>query len=55
MSSDIEIARAAKLKPINEIANKLGIEADSVFAYGAHKAKISLDFINKIKANKTAN
>lgn len=52
MSSDIEIARAAKLKPINEIANKLGIEADSVFAYGPHKAKVSLDFINKIKANK---
>ena len=52
MSTDIEIARAAKLKPINEIANKLGIEADSVFAYGPHKAKISLDFINKIKANK---
>lgn len=52
MSSDIEIARAAKLKPINEIANELGIEADSVFAYGPHKAKVSLDFINKIKANK---
>lgn len=52
MSSDIEIARAAKLKPINEIANKLGVEADSVFAYGPHKAKVSLDFINKIKANK---
>ena len=53
MSSDIEIARAAKLKPINEIANKLGVEADSVFAYGPHKAKVSLDFINKIKANKS--
>lgn len=52
MSSDIEIARAAKLKPINEIANKLGVEADSVFAYGPHKAKVSLDFITKIKANK---
>jgi formate--tetrahydrofolate ligase len=52
VSSDIEIARAAKLKPINEIASKLGITAESVFAYGPHKAKVSLDFINKIKANK---
>lgn len=52
MSSDIEIARAATLRPINEIASKLGIAADSVFAYGPHKAKVSLDFINKIKANK---
>ena len=52
MSSDIEIARAAKLKPISEIAQKLAIDADAVFAYGPHKAKISLDYINKVKNNK---
>ena len=52
MSSDIEIARAAKLKPINEIAQKLAIDPDAVFAYGPNKAKISLDYINKIKGNK---
>ena len=53
MSSDIEIARKAKLKPITEIASKLDIDADAVFAYGPNKAKISLDYINKIKGNKT--
>ena len=53
MSSDIEIARKAKLKPITEIASKLNIDADAVFAYGPNKAKISLDYINKIKGNKT--
>lgn len=52
MSSDIEIARAASLRPINEIASQLAVPADSVFAYGPHKAKVSLDFINKIKENK---
>lgn len=52
MSSDIEIARAASLRPINEIASRLAVPADSVFAYGPHKAKVSLDFINKIKENK---
>ncbi len=52
MSSDIEIARAAKLRPINEIAQKLAIDPDAVFAYGPNKAKISLDYINKIKGNK---
>jgi len=53
VSSDIEIARKAKLKPITEIASKLDIDADAVFAYGPNKAKISLDYINKIKGNKT--
>jgi formate--tetrahydrofolate ligase len=53
VSSDIEIARKAKLKPITEIASKLNIDADAVFAYGPNKAKISLDYINKIKGNKT--
>jgi len=52
VSSDIEIARQAKLKPITEIASNLAIDADAVFAYGPNKAKISLEFINKIKKNK---
>jgi formate--tetrahydrofolate ligase len=52
VSSDIEIARKANLKPITEIASKLNIDADAVFAYGPNKAKISLDYINKIKGNK---
>src|SRR5581483_8812004 len=49
MSSNIETARAAKLRPIGEIAGKLGIPADAVFAYGPHKAKIALDYLNRLE------
>jgi formate--tetrahydrofolate ligase len=43
--SDIEIARAASLAPIEDIAAKLGIPAASVYRYGPHKAKIAADFV----------
>ena len=43
--SDIEIARNAKLKNINEITKNLGIPDDYVENYGKYKAKISLDFL----------
>jgi len=49
---DIEIARNAKLKNINEIAKKLGIGEDFLEQYGKYKAKISLEYYNKIKDNK---
>ena len=49
---DIEIARNAKLKNINEIAKKLGIGEDYLEQYGKYKAKISLEYYNKIKDNK---
>ncbi|MFZ4412321.1 MAG: formate--tetrahydrofolate ligase [Bacteroidales bacterium] len=54
MKSDIEIAQAAKLKPIKEIAKKLGIEEDDLELYGKYKAKIPLNLINeeKIKNSK---
>jgi formate--tetrahydrofolate ligase len=42
--SDIEIARAAQLEPIETIAAKLGIPADSVYRYGPYKAKLSAGF-----------
>jgi formate--tetrahydrofolate ligase len=45
VKSDIEIAQAATLKPIQEIAEKLGIPADDLIPYGHDKAKISADFI----------
>lgn len=45
VKSDIEIAQAAELRPITEIAEKLGIPADSLIPYGNDKAKISADFI----------
>jgi formate--tetrahydrofolate ligase len=42
--SDIAIARATPLHPIEEIAENLGIPAAAVYRYGPHKAKIALNF-----------
>jgi len=47
--SDIEIAQSATLKPIVEIAARLGIPAASVENYGHYKAKIALDYIDSLK------
>src|ERR1700759_6605 len=45
MNQDLQIARAAKLRPIQEIATRLGIPDTAVEPYGRHKAKSGLDFI----------
>lgn len=45
MKTDIEIARAARKKPIQEIGAKLGIPAEHLLPYGHDKAKIGQDFI----------
>ena len=47
VKSDIEIARAATLKPIQEIADRLGIPSDDLIPYGHDKAKVSADFIGR--------
>lgn len=49
MPTDIEIARAATLKPIREIAAKAGIPEEALEPYGKHKAKIGLDFIGSVQ------
>ncbi len=41
MQNDIEIAKSARLKPINEIASQLGIEEDYLKNYGKYIAKVS--------------
>src|SRR5213592_526705 len=47
--SDIEIAQAAAMRPIGEVAGeKLGIPADAVLPYGKYKAKIPLDYIRSL-------
>jgi formate--tetrahydrofolate ligase len=43
--SDIEIAQAATMRPIGEIAARLGIPDEAVSPYGRYKAKIGLDYI----------
>ncbi|HWX79892.1 MAG TPA: formate--tetrahydrofolate ligase [Steroidobacteraceae bacterium] len=49
MTSDISIAQRATLKPIAEIAARLGIPAASIENYGHYKAKIALDYIDTLK------
>lgn len=48
---DIEIARSVKLKPIEEVAKKVGIEKDELECYGKYKAKISNELRNRVKNN----
>ncbi|WP_434074120.1 formate--tetrahydrofolate ligase [Moorella naiadis (nom. illeg.)] len=47
--TDIEIAQAAKMKPVMELAQVLGLEEDEVELYGKYKAKISLDVYRRLK------
>ena len=46
--SDIEIARAADSKPIEQVADSVGIPGESLYRYGPHKAKISAEFIDSL-------
>ena len=54
VGSDIEIAQAAEMRHINEIASKLSIDSDQLEHYGKYKAKLPLDLIDesKLKNNK---
>ncbi|MBS8225898.1 formate--tetrahydrofolate ligase [Vannielia litorea] len=49
VKSDIEIAREAKKRPIQEIGDKLGIPADHLLPYGHDKAKVDQEFISGLK------
>jgi formate--tetrahydrofolate ligase len=49
VKSDIEIARAATKKPIQEVGARLGIPSEHLLPYGHDKAKISADFIRSVK------
>ena len=49
--SDIEIARDAQKKPIQEIGSKLGIPVEHLLPYGHDKAKVSQEFISSIQKN----
>ncbi|CAN7415081.1 MULTISPECIES: formate--tetrahydrofolate ligase [Neorhizobium] len=50
--SDIEIARAAKKKPITEIGAKLGIPVEALAPYGHDKAKVGAEFIASLSGKK---
>ena len=49
--SDIEIAREAQKRPIQEIGSKLGIPSEHLLPYGHDKAKVCQEFINSVQAN----
>lgn len=48
--SDIEIARHARMSPMQEIADVLLIPHDDIIPYGRHKAKVSLDFVDRTQS-----
>ena len=46
---DIEIARSVTLKPIEEVAKKVGIQKEDLECYGKYKAKLSEELRDKVK------
>ena len=48
MLTDVEIAQSTVMKPIKDVALKLGLEEDDLELYGKYKAKISLETIAKV-------
>jgi formate--tetrahydrofolate ligase len=52
MKSDIEIARSVKPLPIEDIAEKLGINNDEYVCCGGYKAKVFLNILKRINSNK---
>lgn len=47
--SDIDIAQAAKLKPILDVATEYGIRENELELYGPHKAKVKLEILDRFK------
>jgi len=49
MKTDVQIAQEAKMLPIIDIADGLGIHEDELEFYGKYKAKVSLDIFDRLK------
>lgn len=49
MKTDVQIAQEARLRPISEIAEKLGIKEDELEQYGRYKAKINNSVMTRLK------
>lgn len=49
VKTDVQIAQEAKMSPINEIAEYLGITEDELDLYGKYKAKVSLDVLERLE------
>jgi len=50
--SDLEIAQRIKLKPIKEIAKKIGLREKEIELYGNYKAKVKLEVLKRLKKRK---
>ncbi|MGO1398357.1 MAG: formate--tetrahydrofolate ligase, partial [Brevibacterium yomogidense] len=53
MSIDLEIAQAASLKRITEIAGTMGVPADDLIPYGWTKAKVPLSVLEQAEKDRT--
>ena len=52
--SDIDIAQAAKIRPIMDVAKELGLAEDDLDMYGKYKAKVHLDVLDKLAGRPNA-
>ena len=52
LTTDLEIARRARLKPIKAIARKLGLKEEDLYLYGDYMAKVSLDVLERFENRK---
>ena len=54
VKSDIEIARAAKMKPIGEVLEKINVpnNPNTFSPMGRHIAKLNFEYIDKLKEKK---
>lgn len=52
MKTDVEIAQEAKMLPIKEVAQTIGLDEDDLELYGKYKAKISMEAISKLQSRK---
>ena len=50
--TDLDIARKVQMKPIGDIAKKLGIDPEDLELYGKYKAKLPLKYIDRNKFGK---
>ncbi|MCF6463830.1 formate--tetrahydrofolate ligase [Clostridium sp. Cult1] len=49
MKTDVQIAQEAKMLPITEVAEKIGLKEDDLVHYGKYKAKVNLDVLERLK------
>ncbi len=54
MKTSLEIAQEAVLQPIEQIAERAGLESDEIEPYGRYKAKVSLSVLDRLKDVKDA-